>query len=300
VVTLFAEHDAARSVRQTRLAEELQFYLRLPEQHPGVVEQIVDAEGLRRLESHFRNGEEVWGFVLAMEGADLLDRPEELAGLQAKGLRMLSLTWNERNQWACGANHSGGLQPAGRELLQAMRELGIILDVSHLNRRSFEEVLAEWDGPICASHSNPAALCGHHRCLTDDQLTALAERGGVVGALLYNGFLVEAWREGDPLVPLAVAGEHIHYLLSALGEDGVGIGSDFDGGLTARNTPQGLDSVADLPKLTEVLAARGWGPAVIRKVMGANWLRFLSENLGWSASRPPGGALSPPARNPSR
>ncbi len=279
-VTLFVEPNSSREARQKRLAQQLEFYLALPKKHPGQVVHIAASDDLRSLRERFESGERIWGFMLAMEGADLLDQPHELAVLHGKGLRMLSLTWNERNQWATGANHTGGLQPAAKLLLQEMKQLGMILDVSHLSRQSFHDALEIWDGPVCASHSNPAALCPHRRNLTDDQLGILRERSAVVGTLLYSGLLLESWRDGDAQqVPLSLVGEHIEYLMMHLGEEGVGIGSDFDGGLSARNTPEGLNTIADLPKVGEELASRGHNPQAVAKVLGGNWFQFLLNHL---------------------
>jgi len=286
-VTLFAEHNAPRSTRKKRLMRELEFYLELPEKYPQHVMQVTGVQSLHELREKTASGDEVWGFLLAMEGVDLLDAPDELEMFYEKGLRVLSLTWNERNQWAAGAKHRGGLTRKGAALLESMRELGIILDVSHLNEQSFFDALGQWNGPVCATHSNPAALCDDTRNLTDGQLQLLRERSAIVGTLLYNGFLDSSWQIGDPQTPLACVAEHIEYLTEHLGSDSVGIGSDFDGGLTARNTPEGLDTIADLPKLGAELKRRGHSDNVVAGVLGENWFRFFERHLPKQASPQP-------------
>jgi membrane dipeptidase len=278
-VTLFAEHNAPRSTRRKRLLRELEFYLELPEKYPQNVMQVASAQSLHDLRERAASGAEVWGFLLAMEGADLLDSPDELQMFSEKGLRVLSLTWNERNQWATGAKHRGGLTRTGALLLHKMHELGIIFDVSHLNEQSFFDALGLWNGPVCATHSNPAALCDDTRNLTDGQLQLLRERSAVAGALLYNGFLDSSWQSGSQQTPLPRVAEHIEYLLGHLGCESVGIGSDFDGGLTARNTPEGLDTIADLPKLGAELKRRGCSDETVAGVLGENWLRFFERHL---------------------
>ncbi len=279
IVTLFAEHTAGKEVRRRRLRQQLEVYRSLPRSGEGKVQQVANRQQLEGLRADYERGEEAWGFVLLMEGADLLRDAAELEELHRSGLRLLSLTWNEDNQWAAGAKHRKGLKPAGRELLRTMRELGMVLDVSHLSHQSFAEVMEAWEGPVCATHSNPAAKCAGFRNLLDEELEELRRREAVVGVLLYNLFLEDGWRDHQPQTPVSQVGEHILYLLDKLGEDGAGIGSDLDGGLTPKNTPEGINTVADLRLIAEELARRGVADSVIQKVMGENWFRFLQRHL---------------------
>lgn len=287
IATLFAEHDAGKDMRRGRLHRQLEMYRGLPYAGAGNVRQVLNREQLAALLAAYERGEEAWGVVLLMEGADLLQGPDELDNLYASGLRLLSLTWNEDNQWAAGAKHRKGLKPAGRELLRKMRELGMVLDVSHLSHQSFADVMEAWDGPVCATHSNPASVCAGFRNLLDEELEELRRREAVVGVLMYNMFLEDGWRDGQPLTPLGKVGEHVLYLLDRLGENGVGIGSDFDGGLTPKNTPEGINTVADLRLVAEELARRGVADDIVQKVMGGNWFRFLQRHLPPGASRQP-------------
>jgi len=278
VATYFVDRETPRDMRKQHLRKEVEFYDSLPGKHPEVM-QVCDRSDLSQLESRFSSGESIWGFCLLMEGAELIDSPEELNSQFERGVRMLSLTWNDDNQWASGARRTGGLKPAGRKLLARMDELGLILDVSHLNRHSFFEVLEAWHGPVVATHSNADALSPHFRNLTDEQLSLLKERGAVVGVLLGSAFLQPGWKEGDPQIPIAQVVVHIQHLIEHLGEHGVGIGSDFDGGLTPADTPEGLDSAADLPRIGDAMSECGLSEEFARNVLGGNWLRFLRDHL---------------------
>lgn len=278
-VSLFAEHIAPRDRRKQELQRQLEYYTSLPAQFPGVVFQITNREELAALRARHEAGNAVWAFVMTLEGADLIDTPDELLALHEKGLRIAGLTWNETNQWAGGARQLGGMRDKGVEFLATMRRLGIILDVAHINQRSFSDEMKHWDGPVCATHGNPFSLCRHPRNYTDVQLAELRARGAVMGTLLYNGLLAERWKEDGPSVKLGEVCAHIEHLLEHLGPEGVGIGSDFDGGPLPAHTPEGLDTVADLAKIGEAMQARGHSAQAAANVLGENWYRFLMRHL---------------------
>jgi membrane dipeptidase len=210
--------------------------------------------------------------VLAVENASALEGdPAYVDVLFRRGVRMMGLTWNNSNGLADGALEStqGGLTPLGVAVLQRMQTLGMIVDVSHLSEKSFWDVLAATHGPIVATHSNAAGLTPHRRNLTDHQLHALAERGGVVGVNFVPTFLGGA--------SLALVLEHVTYLVSMMGADGVALGSDFDG-FTGRVS--GLEDVSHLPALTAALLDRGYEPETIRRILGGNALRVFGEVWG--------------------
>jgi membrane dipeptidase len=279
LVSLFAEHNEPREARKRVLRSQLEFYDSLLAQFPGIAVKVQGHDDLEALRARWEAGQKVWGFLMAMEGADLLDEPEEVAWWYQRGARIIGLTWNERNQWAAGAKQLGGITKGGLELLHCAREQGFILDVSHINQQSFRDELHSWDGPVCATHGNPFTLCRHPRNYTDAQLAELKSRGGVMGALLYNGLLAERWSEDGPMVQMSTVCAHIEHLLEHLGPEGVGIGSDFDGGPTVLHTPEGMQTVADLRKVGEALRARGHGAEVTAGVLGENWYRFLMRHL---------------------
>lgn len=205
--------------------------------------------------------------VLAVENGSALDGdPANLDRLHARGVRMLSLTWNQSNDLADGAleDARGGLTPLGRRVLRRMQELGMVVDVSHLSERAFWEVLEATTGPVVATHSNAAALTPHRRNLTDAQLQALARRGGVVGVNFYPVFT------GGPTMERVMA--HVDHLVRVMGASHVALGSDFDG---FTQTVAGLEDASKFPGLTAGLLARGYGPADVRKILGENALRVF-------------------------
>jgi len=210
--------------------------------------------------------------VLSVENGSALDGDlANLDRLHARGVRILSLTWNRSNDLADGALEEvhGGLSPLGRQVLARMRELRMIVDVSHLSEKAFWNVLGATTGPLLATHSNAAGLTPHPRNLSDRQLRALAARGGVVGVNFYPAFT------GGETIGHVLA--HVDYLVTVAGADHVALGSDFDG-FTA--TVTGLEDVSRLPALTAGLAARGYSPEDIRKILGGNALRVFRTVWG--------------------
>jgi len=210
--------------------------------------------------------------VLAVENASALEgRPDRVDILYRRGVRMMGLTWNTSNGLADGAleaNH-GGLTPLGRQVLARMQDLGMVVDLSHLSERSFWDVLEATRGPVVATHSNAAALTPHPRNLTDEQLRAVARRGGVVGVNFYPTFTGGA--------TLARILDHLEYLVRVMGPDHVALGSDFDG-FTGR--VDGLEDVSRLPALTAGLLSRGCDAPTIKKILGGNALRVFREVWG--------------------
>jgi len=214
-----------------------------------------------------------------MEGADLLESPSELQRIWESGVRIISLTWNEENQWAGGAKSDGRLTAKGKDFLAEMERIGFILDVSHLNEKSFWDAMGVWDGQVVATHSNCHRICPHPRNLKDEQLKELRDRNGIVGILLFNGFLDPDWKEGDKRLSMDAVCAHAYHLLEILGEKGVAIGSDFDGGIGPSDTPLGLDKVSDLWKVAGALLDAGVARGDVKGIMGENWVRLLTRAL---------------------
>lgn len=215
------------------------------------------------------------GVLLSIEGGEALEG--SLAALRAffrLGVRALGLTWNGRNELAdgCGdADSGGGLTAFGRQVVEEMNRLGMVVDVSHLAERGFWDVLAISRHPIIASHSNARAVCDHRRNLTDAQIRALAEHGGVMGMNFFPEFL-----RSDGPATLEDVVRHIDHIVDLVGPDHVGLGSDFDG---IDGTPIGLEDVSRLPALTEALLARGYDEASVEKILGGNFLRVFQTVL---------------------
>lgn len=210
--------------------------------------------------------------VLSIENGDAIeDDLSRLEEFYRAGVRMLSLTWNPSNRLADGAmeHRHGGLTAFGRRAVRRMQELGILVDVSHLSEQSFWDVHRITRGPIIASHSDAAALEPHPRNLSNAQIRALADRGGVIGINFYPGFL------GEPTVERVV--DHIGHMVRIGGVGCVAMGSDFDG---IASTPRGLDDASKFPLLSRLLARRGYGPREIAQIMGGNALRVFRAVWG--------------------
>jgi membrane dipeptidase len=219
--------------------------------------------------------------VLHMEGAEAIDTNFELLDvLKAAGLPSLGPVWSRPNAFGHGVpfafpsspDTGPGLTDVGKELIRRCNELRILIDLSHLNERGFWDVAAISDAPLVATHSNAHALSPHSRNLTDRQLAAIRETGGIVGANFATAFLrPDGTRDAETSVELVV--EHLEYTLKHVGEDGVGLGSDFDGA----KMPSGLGTAAGLQNLVGAMRARGFDEPLIEKVCFKNWLRVLGR-----------------------
>jgi membrane dipeptidase len=213
------------------------------------------------------------GLLHLMEGADPIRSPRELARWVERGVRVVGPAWNTSNRYSGGTKDDQGLSREGHALLDEMRALDVIPDLSHLNVNAVADVLAHDNGPVVASHSNAHALQPHRRNLTDAQIRSIAERDGLVGVVLYNPFLAK----GPTTVDTVVA--HILHMVNLVGADHVGIGSDLDGGFSTKDVPVGIETVADLRRIGEALGARDVPEASIEKILGGNWLRVLRRAL---------------------
>ncbi len=228
--------------------------------------------------------EGVMAAVLHFEGGDAIDTDlDALHVLYRAGLRSLGLVWGRPNAFAEGvAAHFGrspdtgpGLTKAGRELVHACNDLGIMIDVSHLNERGFWDVAALTDAPLVATHSNAYALCPSTRNLTDPQLDAIAASDGMIGLNFGVHFLREDGAE-DANTPLEVMVRHINYLVERVGIERVGFGSDFDG----ISVSQEIGDVTGLPRLMSALRERGYDDQALRKLAHENWVRVLRKTWG--------------------
>lgn len=203
------------------------------------------------------------GLVLLLEGAHALASPEDLLPLRERGLRLLSLTWATASPYAGGNAEVGPLTEAGRELLGEMERLGVALDLSHLAEAAAWEALAVFPGPVCATHANARSLVPSPRHLSDPLLEALRAREGVLGLVPFNAFLDPNWKRGMARLPLSAFLRHKAHAEALLGREGVGLGTDWDGGFGLEAVPQGLDRHRDL----RALGDEGF--------LGGNWLRWL-------------------------
>ena len=217
--------------------------------------------------------------MLHLEGAEPIGPGlDELEVLHAAGMRSLGLIWSRPNAFATGVpfgfpgspDQGPGLTDSGRALVRACGELGILVDVSHLNERGFWDVAELGDGPLVASHSGAHVLCASPRNLTDDQLRAIGERRGLVGINFHVGFLRADGAENAD-TPLVTIVEHALHVAQVAGPECVGLGSDFDGALM----PAALGDVTGLPALLDALGAAGFTEAEVAGIAAGNWRRVL-------------------------
>ena len=221
------------------------------------------------------------GYILSLEGADSMVTLQHLERSYESGLRALGPAHYGPGTYAPGTHESGGLGPAGSDLLREMERLGIILDVTHLSDESLDESMDIFGGAVWASHCNCRALVPGDRQLSDRQLKRVIERGGVIGAALDAWMLIPGWERGVTTpessgVALSHVVDHIDYVCQLAGNsDHAGIGTDLDGGFGREQSPGDLDTIADLQKLPGLLGQRGYQAADIEKIMSGNFLGML-------------------------
>jgi membrane dipeptidase len=273
------------------------------------------------LEQAVRKGQ--LGCMIGVEGGHMIeDNLAYLDSLYHRGARYLTLTWNNSTSWASSAkdetagtvpNPKKGLNDLGRQIVQRMNALGMMVDVSHIGEQTFWDVMAITTKPVIASHSCAYALCPHSRNLTDEQIRAIGRNGGVVHLNFYSGFIdsnymkrKEAFLQGhrperDSLrkagmtsygideyfarkypaeaeglrPPLSLLLDHMDHIVKLIGPNGVGLGSDFDG---IESAPRPLDDVTAMPLLTKGLLERGYSKKDIRKILGGNFIRVFKAN----------------------
>ncbi len=264
--------------------------------------------------------------LVGLEGGHQFeDDLEKLEALYNRGVRYITLTWNNSTPWATSAsdetnaegakNSEGknGLTAFGKQVVQKMNSLGMMVDISHVGEQTFYDVIATTTKPVIASHSSVYTLCPHKRNLKDEQIKAIAKNGGVIQINFNSGFIdptveprenlfIEKHKaEIDSLVktgmfqyhaeesmyrkytnesealraPFDFVIQHIEYVVNLVGVDYVGIGSDFDGIFLP---PKQLDDVTDYIKITKALVEKGYSEKDIDKILGENLLRVLKAN----------------------
>jgi membrane dipeptidase len=308
------EHKGNFARRALALTDAVQEQVR---RHPAELQlclspgDIAEARAARKL-----------GVLLGLEGGHAIENSlGMLRNFYRLGVRYMTLTWANTNEWADSSGDTvegpihNGLTDFGRDVIREMNRLGMMVDVSHVSDKTFWDVLEVSSAPVIASHSSARTVTPSHRNLTDEQLRALAERGGVALVNFYPAFIDEAWASawkalkadrnaayevaarpyqdaGQPVpdhvsggVDRAFAGRiprppfaslmaHFEHMIEVAGVDHVGVGTDFDG---IPALPEGIDSAADLPRITEALMARGHSAEDVHKVLGGNLMRVFAE-----------------------
>ena len=234
------------------------------------------------LEENISNGD--FSAILHFEGAEMID--ENLYGLEtfhSAGMRSLGIVWSRSNIFGHGVpfdyprspDTGPGLTDLGKALVEGCNELGIMIDLSHLNEKGFWDVAELSTAPLVATHSNAHAICPSTRNLTDKQLDAIADSDGIVGINFNCGFLrPDGARDSD--TPLDVMVDHIDYMVDRIGIDRVALGSDFDGA----QMPNDVSDASKLPNLIECLRKRGYDDPSLHKIGYQNWLRVLETTWG--------------------
>jgi membrane dipeptidase len=221
------------------------------------------------------------GYILSMEGADSVLRPDQVQEWFDAGLRIIGPTHYGVSPYGHGTGTEGGFFEQGPALLREMERVGMILDVTHLSDQCFDEAMDIYHGPLLASHHNNRTLVPNQRQLTDDQTKRLIARGAVIGHALDNWMLYPNWIRGesDPkLVKLEAMVDHIDRVCQLAGNARhAAIGTDLDGGFGLEQSPSDLDTIADLQKLPDMLRRRGYSAADIEGIMHGNWVRFFRE-----------------------
>jgi membrane dipeptidase len=223
------------------------------------------------------------GYILSLEGADSILSMKHLERSWEEGLRALGPAHYGPGTYAQGTDATGGIGTKGRELLKEMDRLGMILDATHLCDDSFWEAMDHFSGPVWASHHNCRALVEHNRQLADDQIKALVERGAVIGAVFDAWMMVPGWQRGKTKpeqagLTIEKIVSHIDHICQLAGNSlHCGIGSDLDGAFGFEQTPADLKTIADLQRLPEILARRGFKQQDVENIMHENFVRFLRK-----------------------
>ncbi len=263
--------------------------------HADLIVQVRSAADIRRAKADGKVGILLgWQNTSAIE-----DRVDLLPIFKDAGVSVIQLTYNTQNLVGsgCWEDRDGGLSGFGREVIDAMNRLGMLVDLSHVGGRTASEAIAHSARPCAYTHVAPYGLFANARNKTDEQLREIVDRGGFVGVATYPPFM-----KSGAATTLDDCVELFEYMLNVCGEDNVGIGTDFtqghdeaffdwlrhDKGYARRVNPgrgrapfvNGMETLADYPRLTAAMQRRGWPERRTRAVLGENWLRFLGEAIG--------------------
>jgi len=262
--------------------------------------------------------------MMGMEGGHMMENDlNKLDSLFNRGVRYMTLTWNNSNPWATSAmeetrdtllHQPKGLSTFGKQVVQHMNKLGMMVDLSHVGERTFWDAIATSTKPVIVSHSCCYSFCHAYRNLKDDQIKAVGKNGGVIHLNFYSGFLDSNYHKLDSIfdlrhkaekdsllkqnpepyfankilyekydsevqqmrAPLSLLLDHLDHIVKLIGADHVGLGSDFDG---INSTPQQLDDVTSYPLITKELLARGYSKKDIKKILGGNFIRLFKANM---------------------
>ena len=264
-------------------------------EHADLIMQVRSAADIRTAKALGKVG-----IILGWQNTSgIEDRLDLLAIYKDAGVSVIQLTYNTQNLVGsgCWEDRDSGLSGFGREVIDEMNRLGMLIDLSHVGPRTSSEAIAYSKRPCAYTHVAPRGAFDNARNKTDEQLREIIDRGGFVGVATYPPFMkTGANTTLDDCVEL------FEYMINVCGEANVGIGTDFtqghgddffdwlrqDKGYARRANPgrgrapfvKGMETLAEYPRLTEAMIRRGWPESRIRAVLGENWLRFLGESIG--------------------
>jgi membrane dipeptidase len=230
----------------------------------------------------------VLAILFHIEGAEAID-PDlyMLDVLYESGLRSVGPVWSRPTifghgvpfRFPSGPDTGPGLTEKGRALIKACNRLRIMIDLSHMNEKGFWDIAKLSDAPLVATHSNAHAISAHSRNLTDRQLTAIRESGGMVGLNFATSFIRPDGQRGDD-TPLELMIRHLDHLIEHVGVDGVGLGSDFDGA----TIPRDIGDVTGLPRLVDAMRKHGYDQETLEKLCYRNWVDVIERTFGRAES----------------
>jgi membrane dipeptidase len=222
------------------------------------------------------------GFVISMEGADPILTPEDAPFWYEQGLRILSLSHYGASRYSHGTGTPGPLLSPAFELLKRMDRLGMILDVTHLADKAMDQVFDHFGGTLLASHHNCRTLVDRQRQLRDSDISKIISRGGVIGCACDNWMLDAGCGQGPGNVrrvaSLANVADHIDHICQLAGNTKhVALGTDLDGGFGTEQSPNDLDTIADLQKLGDILSHRNYSMQDVENILHRNWYGLMQR-----------------------
>lgn len=260
---------------------QLQWYRTMEE--AGEMKQIVDGKTLAESLALWENPNEKTPicYLLSLEGADSIISMKHLERAYDYGLRAIGPAHYGPGEYANGTDSSGKLNARGIELLKTMEQLGMILDMTHLNDDAFWHALDIYKGSIWASHNNCRHFVDHNRQFSDEMIRELVNREAVIGVALDAWMMVPDWIRGVSTpksrnVTLDIMVDNIDHICQLAGDSlHAGVGSDLDGAFGTEQCPYDLDTIADIQKLPALLQKRGYNQIDIQNIMHGNFIRFL-------------------------
>lgn len=245
-----------------------------------LIKIIKEPSDFKMMEKSLDEKDKKFGVVLGIEGLPGIgNKLDYLYLLYQLGVRHIGMTWNETNAFATGqsGDKNRGLTPLGTDAVKIINELGILLDVSHANDKTFWDIAKHSKKPFFASHSNARSLCPAMRNLTDDQILCIGERGGMVGMNSYHNFVSQNESEKN----LEMLLNHLEYVANKIGLDKVGFGLDFAEYYTPEGEEvsglSGLHDVTELRNVEKALKNRGYSQNEIEMVTYKNFINFFGR-----------------------